>query len=437
MRAYKEETVRRRDRGVSLLMVAVSLVVVLGFMALAIDLASLYVAHTEAQHAADAAALAGAKGIVDSGYLTLAPSPSDLLSILLASAFARNYAQNEAVAVARQNKIVGQQLPTGNISVTFPNGTPVPATPPLQPQVRVAVGPVAVPTFFGKIFGRSTVNISAIATAAAYNPSGSSGAPIAVTGLKPWVFGNLDPTSAAGTTSCSGANAGRLINPTTGAICRPGQTNLGGIVGKSFNLAQGNPSAAPARSKFYILQTSGTTIAPSCAAGDSYSQALAGTNTTRVQTATTATVSLTLSSGANGALTENATRCLIHATGNGLGNGQDSMFLNFGFLGFNLWPLGGSNNPIPGANNNAISRSDSIITVPIYNDNSTPLCAVPGCTGTQNVTIIGFLQLFINNTTTPTGTVNVTVMNVVGSPSATGTPVVAPSGSPIPVRLIQ
>jgi uncharacterized membrane protein len=47
--------------------VAVSLVALLGMAALAIDVVTLYVARSEMQRAADAAALAGAKAFVDSG----------------------------------------------------------------------------------------------------------------------------------------------------------------------------------------------------------------------------------------------------------------------------------------------------------------------------------------------------------------------------------
>ena len=52
---------RKNERGVTIVLVAFSLLALLGMAALAIDIATLYVAHGEAQRAADAAALAGAK----------------------------------------------------------------------------------------------------------------------------------------------------------------------------------------------------------------------------------------------------------------------------------------------------------------------------------------------------------------------------------------
>ena len=53
------------------MLVAVSLVTLLAMAALAIDVVTLYVARSEMQRAADAAALAGAKAFVDSGVTSL------------------------------------------------------------------------------------------------------------------------------------------------------------------------------------------------------------------------------------------------------------------------------------------------------------------------------------------------------------------------------
>ena len=68
MRAVrKNKRVRNTQAGNVLFMMTGALVVLLGISALAIDLVSLYLARSEAQRAADAAALAGAKKFVDSG----------------------------------------------------------------------------------------------------------------------------------------------------------------------------------------------------------------------------------------------------------------------------------------------------------------------------------------------------------------------------------
>jgi hypothetical protein len=80
-------------------------------------------------------------------------------------------------------------------------------------------------------------------------------------------------------------------------------------------------------------------------------------------------------------------------------------------------------------NNDVISSSNSIVTVPIYDSTGAPL--IVG----QAVTIVGFLQVFINNVDSATGNLNVTVLNVAGcSNNATANPVYGTS--PVPVRLI-
>jgi uncharacterized membrane protein len=76
--------------------VAGALVILLGVAALAIDLASLYVAHNEAQRAADAAALAGAKVFVESGCVTIGDCSGE-----------------EGVASDRATQVAGQILVGG------------------------------------------------------------------------------------------------------------------------------------------------------------------------------------------------------------------------------------------------------------------------------------------------------------------------------------
>jgi len=62
---------RHHERGQTIILVAISLVSLLAMAALAIDIVTLYAARSEMQRAADAAALAGAKAIADSGITTL------------------------------------------------------------------------------------------------------------------------------------------------------------------------------------------------------------------------------------------------------------------------------------------------------------------------------------------------------------------------------
>src|SRR5882724_5851621 len=88
------------ERGQTILLVAVSLVALLGMAALAIDVVTLYTARSEVQRAADAAALAGAKAFVDSG-VTSDPTNTSLQTLAqsMSTAFIN--------ATMAQNKIGG------------------------------------------------------------------------------------------------------------------------------------------------------------------------------------------------------------------------------------------------------------------------------------------------------------------------------------------
>src|SRR6266478_4049525 len=111
---------RPRERGQTIVLVAVSMVSLLAMAALAIDLTTLYVAHGEIQRAADAAALAGAKAFVDSG-VTTSPSNGALqtLAQTLAVDFASGAVGHNNVAGSPAQFINGTpqvNLNTGNLS---------------------------------------------------------------------------------------------------------------------------------------------------------------------------------------------------------------------------------------------------------------------------------------------------------------------------------
>jgi hypothetical protein len=76
------------------------------------------------------------------------------------------------------------------------------------------------------------------------------------------------------------------------------------------------------------------------------------------------------------------------------------------------------------------------VTIPII-DTSMGVNLFPASPGA--VTVVGFLQAFINQVNPPPGDINVTVLNVVGCSNTDNgaNPVIGGSGtSPIPVRLI-
>ena len=76
MRGQPVPLKHRKQRGQTLVLVALCLVVLISMAALAIDLTTLYVARGEMQRAADAAALAGAQAFVSSGTTTDPGNPN-------------------------------------------------------------------------------------------------------------------------------------------------------------------------------------------------------------------------------------------------------------------------------------------------------------------------------------------------------------------------
>jgi hypothetical protein len=139
----------------------------------------------------------------------------------------------------------------------------------------------------------------------------------------------------------------------------------------------------------------------------------------------------------------NAAQCLINATNaspsNPTTNGQDYLDPGAPAAPPYTYPFqikAGSNSALRAASvstNSQITSSPSLVSLPIYDSVATP--TINGF-GTTQVTVIGFLQVFINSVDSATGNINVTVMNVAGcGTSAGGNPTVTGT-SPVPVRLI-
>ncbi|MGZ4731238.1 MAG: pilus assembly protein TadG-related protein, partial [Terriglobales bacterium] len=118
---------RKNERGITIVLVAISLLSLLGMAALAIDVSTLYMAHGEAQRAADAAALAGARMFAFSGYTSASSSltASDICQTSAAGAAAA--ANRQAEAAAAQNLVAGQpaavQAITCNLTAANPQIT--------------------------------------------------------------------------------------------------------------------------------------------------------------------------------------------------------------------------------------------------------------------------------------------------------------------------
>jgi hypothetical protein len=131
--------------------------------------------------------------------------------------------------------------------------------------------------------------------------------------------------------------------------------------------------------------------------------------------------------------TAEAVNCLTHATANP-GNADRVDLTATPSPPFQF--LAGDDNPIPGAAGNDVMVSSSLVTVPVFDSGTAP---------TSSVTIIGFVQLFLNPTGTraPVGGGNIgyvrtTVINIAGcGTGATGQPILGNGASPVAVRLIS
>jgi hypothetical protein len=208
----RERTKKRRhgQRGSTLYLVALSLVILLGMGALAIDLASLYVARNESQRAADSAALAGAKVFVESGCVTSGDCTAE-----------EGTATDRANQVASQILVGGQPVTVQSISFNeaFQN-----------PQITVQVQSANLSIYFAGAVGVTTApTVGASATAEAYNPSGPGGGPTFCTGcLRPWLIANCNP---------SFLGAGCLLDSGSSySVANPGCVSGGGVVGESIQI---------------------------------------------------------------------------------------------------------------------------------------------------------------------------------------------------------
>ena len=133
--------------------------------------------------------------------------------------------------------------------------------------------------------------------------------------------------------------------------------------------------------------------------------------------------------------TREGTECLIHAGNFGPNLGQD--IINPA-VGAPVTITGGYNNPNPALRNaTSISRSDSVVTVPVYDGAIPSLNLCPSTTCNQTAQVVGFLQLGIQSVDN-SGNLNAVILNAAGvNPANSGNPVSGGGVSPIPVRLIQ
>jgi hypothetical protein len=465
-----------------MILVALAMVAIIAMAAMSIDLVTLYLAREEAQRSADAAALAAARIISVSG-ITGGGDPGvgntanwKAICGPGGGSTSAGLATQVAQAVGGQNS-VGSQAATVNVNYSTGGSTTTDCSSlgaafAVNPLVTVQIQRQSIPTFFSRVWGVTGNTVTATATAEAFNPSdsatdsdgGSTGTltPVQPRCVKPLFVPNYDPLNTSGCTT----NCNKFVNQSNGNIVNPGisvnGTNANGVIGETFwlgancthtgtgctarvtpiqaNYAGNSYLKGPPNLLYYPGEApSSTTAVPSCSAGgDLYEQAVAGCDQStayKCGTALANTIDMTQNPAKQNGDVTTGVQCLIHqgSTNGSQPDGQDVLVDS----SFPFQIQAGSSNPLVSAglaSSTQISASNSIISLPIYDSGNT----VGGSGSTNSVTVVGFLQVFINSVD-DFDNINVTVINVAGcgngSSGSVGTNPVFGS-SPVPVRLV-
>jgi Putative Flp pilus-assembly TadE/G-like len=463
MKSRAHET-RPAERGQTIILVVFSAFALLAMTAIAIDVVTLYVARNEAQRAADAAALAGAKAFVSTGYTSNLIGFSG--TVCSGGSPGTGLADQQAQATLASNPVLGV-APTLTTSCNLGTG----GTLSSNPQITATVTRANLPIFFAKVlgvFGSVAVpSATATATAEAYNPSNGV-APIQVSGVKPWLIPDCPPSTSPppNTANCAtpyfvDVNNGSIVN--SGAFIG---TTIYLSLNSGGNLNVTTAPGSPTSYEFYPLSIPISPPTPMCAsttrlgctnAPGPYYDNIACFNPFTFQCGQqigpTSTPSIPIDNriwtGFLQSRTDQGTQCLIHtnASVNYTGSCSAHLLEQDCFspqgVGKPVLIQPGSANPDPSFSTvSYISRSDSVVTVPLFDGGN--LCSSNPCSG--NATVVGFLQLGIIQDGCPSGPtcgpgpakVQAIILNASGcNTGATAPPVSGGGVSPIPVRLIQ
>ena len=433
---------RKREGGFVIVLIAVFLLFVVGAMAaLSIDIVTFYTGRSEAQLSADAAALAGARVLANSG----ATSSADASVASAATA----WCQNVGTQVAQSNLVGGQPPPTVSVTCSM---TPSQNNPTVSAQVQATL-----PTFFARIWGTSQITVAASATAEAYNPSGvatgsssSVISPVAPLCVKPWLLPNLNP-NPNGPIAIFNRLTGQIEDSSLlgwsqaagfTAACGSGNGDCTQGFSQTQQAWQGYPGDPSPQGSFPAPSSSSVACSPVVSGFTPTAYQLSVAGCVQIPIACNAIVDIDFSAYGNGrnADTAAAVNCLAHSVSSE-GDSMSSQ-LNQATAPFQF--LAGGDNPmvqagVLGATSN-IMVSDSLVTVPVFDcgPGSPPLpCQAPNPSSVQ---LTGFVQFFLDPNgmaASTNGQINSTVINLVGcGSSANGTPVIGNGASAVPVRLI-
>ncbi|MGH9580126.1 MAG: pilus assembly protein TadG-related protein [Terriglobales bacterium] len=384
---------RSTERGTTVVMLAIFIVGLFTMAALAIDLGVLYTARTSAQHAADAAALAGAYTFVSN---PLAVQPLAAIEA--------------AQLTATSNKILGQSVtiaPT-DVAVDVVNR---------MVTVRVArVGAGGVATSFARAIGIRNVDVAVVASAEAGQGAGSTRC------LKPVYIPNTFISNLATQALACAADQTLFDKTCTGVPCA--QTAYSATqLGQQFVMRPTTPANALTPSHFYTLDFGSGASTYRCALGSCLNYC---------------NINLELQCGSSYPLeTGNMVGPTRQGIGDLIGNPADT-WGGLGPSGFQYYD-GGNTSAI-------IDSSRSLVTAPVWNNCQQNI--VPGTAG-QTAMIIGFVQVFVDGiqgqnvtahlvSVTPCAGVGAGGGGGGGGPGGGGpggVPLSGPGG--VPVRLVQ
>lgn len=352
---------RNQERGISLIMVALSLTVILGMAALAIDLGGLYIEKSEAQRAADAGALAGAQWFANSGCA---------LDASCLSAGTEATATALATQMAQQNLIFGQ-TPTIPAPVFAAGGGS--STDPLITVTAQA----PAKTFFLPV--SAGAQISAAATAEAYSPTGS-GTPVFCAGcLKPFFVPNCDPVHTGDLNPVCPTPAGKFFD--NNAI-----VSGKAIIGETWPLhfqGAGGTTAVPSQ----WLEVAFAATAPSCSGGQGATSWAASVTQCATNEIQCGQQLCTLNGGKVGPNDQAVCQLITYngkcnASG---GTATDSIVCT---SGTSCTMTAGSGNPFA-SSGSRIQQSAALVSVPVYDGTPT--------SGGGAVTVVGYMQLFLQS----------------------------------------
>jgi Flp pilus assembly protein TadG len=484
--AARSQAQPSNERGVTIALVAAAMVGIISMAALSIDIGTLYEAKAQAQRAADAGALTAARIISTSGITGDPNNSASSWQPTCGGAGSTATLAAISIAQAQSNFVAGSAIPAAQVLVTYGAGSAGGSNSDcaglgqafaVNPMVTVKVQQTNLPIFFARVFSLvggnfSSASVSATATAEVFNPSNSGNfasggevVPVQPRCVKPWIMPNMDPLNPPFCNPGTCKNFVSTVAGAEGSILNGGISlngSGGGVIGETFNLAPdcgptGNcnairlppapffvnppkanapnvPATTPQPNLQYLpgLAPATSSAAPSCASGP-YQQAIAGCDQTTAYQCGVPSPSATnpnqvdLTENPIGAAgdTSTAVQCLTHESSLGSApSGQDQLVTS----SYPFQIQAGTSNPLNITGN--ISSSNSIVSLPIYDGGALAAGNQP------SVTIVGFLQVFINYINTD-GSLNVTVMNVAGCGNT------VPAGtqplygtSPVPIRLI-